>query len=105
MLGGVKLTGRVGEKFTVGVLNAQTDDFGVRPGDNFTVFRLKRDLLSRSTLGVFFTNRQAEGGDYNRVVGIDQNLIFFDHFALNGMLGRSFTDGIEDNQLGRKVGR
>jgi len=37
----------------VGFLNAQTDDFGVRPGDNFTVLRLKRDLLSRSTMEVF----------------------------------------------------
>jgi len=99
MLGGVKLTGRVGEKFTVGFLNAQTDDFGVRPADNFTVFRLKRDLLSRSTLGVFFTNRQAEGGDYNRVVGIDQNLIFFQHLSLNAMFGRSFTDGVSENEL------
>ena len=109
MLGGVKLTGRVGEKFTVGFLNAQTDeigffntqtnDFEVRPGDNFTVFRLKRDLLSRSTMGVFFTNRQAEGGDYNRVVGIDQNLIFYQHLSLNAMFGRSFTDGISENEL------
>ncbi len=98
MLGGVKLTGRVGEKFTVGFLNAQTDDFGLQPGDNFTVMRLKRDLLSRSTLGVFVTNRQAEGGDFNRVVGIDQNLIFFEHLNLNGMFGRSFTDGISDNE-------
>ena len=99
MLGGVKLTGKVREKFTVGFLNAQTDAFGVKPGDNFTVFRLKRDLFSRSNLGFFFTNRQAEGGDFNRVIGIDQNLIFFDHFALVGMLGRSFTDGIDDNQM------
>ena len=109
MLGGVKLTGRVGEKFTVGFLNAQTDDFGffntqindfeVRPGDNFTVFRLKRDLMSRSTMGVFFTNRQAEGGNYNRVVGIDQNLIFYQHLSLNAMFGRSFTDGVSENEL------
>jgi len=98
MLGGVKLTGRVGERFTVGFLNAQTDDFGLRPGDNFTVLRLKRDLLSRSTLGVFLTNRQAEGGDFNRVIGMDQNLIFFEHLSLNGMFGRSFTDGLSDNE-------
>jgi hypothetical protein len=102
MLGGVKLTGRVGEKFTVGFLNAQTDefgsDFGIQPGDNFTVFRLKRDLLARSTMGAFFTNRQAEGGDYNRVVGIDQNLIFFEHLNLTAMFGRSFTDGVPDNE-------
>ncbi len=99
MLGGVKLTGKVGEKFTLGFLSAQTDDFGVQPGDNFTVFRLKRDILSRSSLGVLFTNRQAEGGDFNRVVAIDPNLIFFEHLRLSGMLGRSFTDGVQDKQL------
>ena len=99
MLGGVKLTGKVGEKFSLGFLNAQTDDFGVRPGDNFTVFRLKRDILSRSSLGVIFTNRQAEGGDFNRVVAIDHNLIFFEHLRFSGMLGRSFTDGVQDKQL------
>ena len=99
MLGGVKVAGKVGGTFSLGFLNAQTDNFGLRPGDNFTVFRLKRDVLSRSNLGFFFTNRQAEGGDFNRVVGIDQNLIFFDHLALVGMLGRSFTDGIDENQI------
>jgi hypothetical protein len=99
MLGGVKLTGRMGEKFSLGFLNAQTDDFGLRPGDNFTVFRLKRDAFTRSSLGFFFTNRQAEGNDYNRVVGVDQNFIFYEHLTLTGLLGSSFTTGIDENQL------
>ncbi|MCZ6879398.1 MAG: DUF5916 domain-containing protein, partial [Acidobacteria bacterium] len=99
MLGGVKVVGKVGDKFTLAFLEAQTDDFRDKPGDNFAVFRLKRDLLSRSSLGFFFTNRQAAGGDFNRVMGIDQNLIFLDHLGITGMLGRSFTDGVTDDQL------
>ncbi len=99
MLGGVKVTGKLSEKFSMGFLNAQTDNFGVQPGDNFTVFRLKRDILARSSVGAFFTNRQAEGGDFNRVLGIDQNLVLFEHLGLSGMLGRSFTDGVQDKEM------
>ena len=99
MLGGVKVAGKLGEKFTLGFLNAQTDDFEGRPGDNFGVFRLKRDVFSRSSLGFFFTNREAEGGDFNRVVGVDQNLIFFEHLTLTGMVGSSFSDGVDGDQL------
>ncbi len=101
---GAKLTGKVGEKFTLGFLDAQTDNFQDRPGDNFAVFRLKRDLFSRSSVGVLFTNRQAEGGDYNRVVGIDQNLILFEHLNVAGMLAHSFTDGVNDREWVKAVG-
>ena len=99
MLGGVKLTGKLGQKFTMGFLEAQTDELGARPGDNFAVFRLKRDILARSNLGFFFTNRQAEGGDYNRVVGFDQNLTLLEHLQLTGLIGSSFTDGIDEDQM------
>jgi hypothetical protein len=99
MMGGVKVTGKVGEKFTLGFLEAQTDDFSGKAGDNFSVFRLKRDIFSRSFLGMFATNRQAEGGDFNRVIGLDQNLILLEHLEVVGMLGRSFTDGVTDHQM------
>ena len=98
MLGGVKVTGKFGEKFTLGFLNAQTDEFETRPGDNFGVFRLKRDIFTRSSLGFFFTNRQAEGHDYNRVVGVDQNFVFYNHLTLTGLLGSSFTTGVDEDQ-------
>ncbi len=104
LLVGTKLTGKVGEKFTLGFLDAQTDDSQDRPGDNFAVFRLKRDLFSRSSVGAIFTNRQAEGGDYNRVVGIDQNFVFFEHLNIAGMLAHSFTDGVDDREWVKGVG-
>ncbi|MBI2823024.1 MAG: carbohydrate binding family 9 domain-containing protein [Acidobacteria bacterium] len=95
---GAKVTGKLGDKFTLGALDAQTDEHGGRPGDNFAVFRLKREILSRSSLGMFLTSRQAEGGDFNRLIGMDQNLVLFQHMKVTGFLGRSFTDGVPDKQ-------
>ncbi|MCZ6877857.1 MAG: DUF5916 domain-containing protein, partial [Acidobacteria bacterium] len=51
ILVGAKLAGKLGDKFTLGILEAQTDDFQGQEGDNFAVFRLKRDIWSRSSLG------------------------------------------------------
>ena len=98
ILAGARLTGKVGKKFTLGALGARTDEFQGQSADNFAVFRLKRDVLSRSVMGFLFTNRQSEGGYFNRVVGVDQNLIFFEHLKIVGMLARSFTTGLDDGQ-------
>ncbi|MCZ6768474.1 MAG: DUF5916 domain-containing protein [Acidobacteria bacterium] len=104
ILVGGKVSGKLGDKYTVGFLDVQTDDFQGKPGDNFAVFRLKRDLFSRSSIGLSLTNRQAEGGDFNRVFGVDQNLVFFDHLKLTGMVSKSFTDGVQDKEWIGAVG-
>ena len=98
IVAGAKLTGRLGEKFTLGLVDAQTDDYQGQPGDNFAAFHLKRDLLSRSSAGVFFTSRQGDQGDYNRMVGLDQNFIFLEHLKVAGVVARSFTDGAEGRE-------
>ncbi|MBI2822716.1 MAG: carbohydrate binding family 9 domain-containing protein [Acidobacteria bacterium] len=98
MLAGAKLTGKLADRWTLGMVEAQTGDYQDKPGDNFAVFRLKRDLLARSLAGVFFTNRQAEDGDYNRVAGTDTNLVFLEHLKFTSLLAKSFTDGIDDQQ-------
>ncbi|MBI4457242.1 MAG: carbohydrate binding family 9 domain-containing protein [Acidobacteria bacterium] len=98
ILAGAKMTGKLGEKFTVGLLEAQTSDYQAKPGDNFAVLRLKRNIFSRSSLGLLLTNRQAKGGDYNRLIGVDQNLVFLKHMKVTGTLAKSFTDRIQDKQ-------
>ncbi len=100
IVGGGKLTGRLGDRFTLGFLNIQTDSFEDRPGENFTVFRMKRDLFTRSSVGFLFTNRQSEGGVFSRVVGIDQNLVFHDHLNVTGLLAGSFDDGAGEAAMG-----
>jgi len=72
-LGG-RVTGKVGP-FNVGLVNIQTG--GIQPAGiestNFSVVRLKRDILGRSSIGAIFTNRSVSvrGDGSNRVFGVD----------------------------------
>ena len=84
---GAKLTGKVAG-FDVGVLNAQTASSGTQPGENFTVARVRKEVLGRSYIGAMATNRQ--GGDRrNTVVGADARLTFWKNFNLMGLAARS----------------
>ena len=69
---GGRVTGRVGP-FSLGLLNIQADEVeeaGVA-GTNFSVVRLKRDILRRSTVGVMATGRSVDsrGGGANYAYG------------------------------------
>jgi len=88
---GAKFTGRAGP-YTIGLLNMQTDTtFGIQ-GSNFGVYRVKRDVLERSSVGAMFTNRQSSlDGDYNRVFGIDSNFVLANHLNLQGFVAKTET--------------
>ena len=92
---GGRLTGKVGA-FGVGVMNIQAGDEEVSasPGTNFTVLRLKRDILRRSTIGAMFTNRNKltsnRPGD-NQAYGVDAALGFYQNVALGGYYARTET--------------
>ncbi len=47
ILGGVSLAGRAG-KYSIGLLNIQTDEKGATPAANHSVVRIKRDILNRT---------------------------------------------------------
>jgi hypothetical protein len=74
ILAGARLSGRQGRTL-VGAMNLQTDDHQLLPSQNFTVLRVRRDVLNRSTVGALFTNVQG-GGAFNRVVGADASFFF-----------------------------
>src|SRR5207244_984865 len=76
MRAGAKVIGRVAG-LDLGLLNVQTGRFEGQPGSNYTVFRTKRNVLARSNVGTFFSNRQSSGTDYNRVAGADLNFTLF----------------------------
>ena len=76
---GGRLTGRTG-KFSIGLLNIQTgeeEQTGARD-TNFSVLRVKRDVLRRSSVGLLFTNRSVStiGSGGNRSYGIDGTFAF-----------------------------
>jgi hypothetical protein len=90
---GGRLTGRVG-KYSVGLLNIQTDDARTAnaPTTNFSVVRLRRDVLRRSNVGLILTHRAPNAGVSNSVFGLDANLAFFQNVIAQGFWTVSDTD-------------
>jgi hypothetical protein len=89
---GGRLTGRIG-KYSVGLLNIQTDDAAAAraPATNFSVVRLRRDVLRRSNVGLILTRRAPSAGLYNSVYGVDANLAFFQNVIAQGFWTVSAT--------------
>jgi hypothetical protein len=97
ILGGGRVTGKVGA-FDVGALNIQTRDLGSvgAQSTNFTVLRLRRDILARSSVGVIFENRSrslVSTGD-NQAYGLDGSFSFFEDLNFVGYLATTRTDGL-----------
>ena len=94
ILAGGRLTGKIGA-FDVGALNIQTGNelLSGAQTTNFTVLRVKRDILRRSTIGGIFTNRSVSllGDGSNQVYGIDGRFAFFDDLTLLGYVARTRT--------------
>ena len=93
---GGRVSGRVG-RYSLGVLNIQTDE--VSPSGlatNFSVLRLKRDILRRSSVGLLLTGRSVDlrGGGANVAYGIDGTFGFFDNLTLNTYWARTRTDSL-----------
>jgi len=105
--GGARLSGKA-RGLNVGVLNMQTADVGTRPGNNFSVARVSRDLPSRSGVGVMFVNRSATGAlarsnDFNRTYGADGRLGVGNYFTMNGFAARTETPGFRGRQYAYNV--
>jgi Domain of unknown function (DUF5916) len=95
IVAGERLTGKAG-KFSVGAMNIQTgtEDVSKTPATNFTVVRLKRDILRRSTVGAMVTNRSVSStvpGASNLAYGADASFSFFQNVNLGGYYARSDT--------------
>ena len=97
ILGGGRLTGKVG-KFSIGAVNMQTDDVlgADAQSTNFTVLRVKRDILRRSSIGGIYTGRSVStaGAGSNEVYGVDGAFSFYDNVNLNGYYARTQTPGL-----------
>jgi len=78
ILGGGRLSGKVGTNTNIGFLNLQQDSVSAdgSPQQNVTVARVRQDLDNRSNVGAILVNRQATGdlagdADYNRTYAVD----------------------------------
>lgn len=89
IIGGVRLSGNLSDKWRLGFLNMQTfsDTDNEIPSNNDMMFSLQRKLFSRSNIGIFGVNRETFGdyeflnpaNKYNRVFGMDYNLASSDN--------------------------
>jgi hypothetical protein len=109
---GAKITGKIG-RYNVGFLQVQTRKLGDSssafsvPRQQFTVARVKRDVLERSYIGAMFVNRQgatsANGTSYNRGAGIDAEFNLTDHYQLKAFLMGTATPGVRSSFLSGRI--
>ena len=95
--GGGRLTGKIG-RYAVGIMNIQTGHEPVSKTDatNFTVVRVKRDVLRRSAIGVMATNRSASalGTGSNQAYGVDGAFSLFENVTAGLYWARTATTGL-----------
>ena len=109
IIGGIRLSGNVDEKWRVGLLDIQTQEDSEKdlPAENFGVFSLQRKVLDRSTIGMIFVNKQTIGElkktntsklYYNRNFGLEYNYFSTDNLW-NGKLMylKSFSPDVRDD--------
>ena len=108
ILGGGRLSGKVGSNTNIGFLNMQTASVGATgtPRQNFTVGRVRQDLANRSNIGVMFVNRQATGelagtdlagDDYNRTFAVDGRWGIGEGGTISGFAAGTDTSGDTDD--------
>ena len=108
ILGGARLSGKLGNFNNVGLLNMQTEGIdGFAQANNFTVVRYNRELPNRSSLGGIFVNRQATSGlaggsaapgDHNQTYGMDGRWGIGEYGDINGYLAATSTPGLSGKQ-------
>ncbi len=108
ILAGARLSGKLNNKWRIGLLNMQTEgvtELGLRP-QNYSAAVLQRQLGTSSNVTGIFVNRQGFDGrsldpdDYNRVAGLEFNLVSKDA----KWRGKAFFQhSFDDTQAGRQT--
>ena len=100
ILGGARVTGRVGD-YELGVLDIQTRDSQGRPGANHLAARVRRDIGGRSNVGLLLTGVESEGSVRdNGLVAADFNLSALRFLGFDGFVAASFDPEVDGDNLG-----
>jgi len=107
IIGGARVSGKVGNHTNVGFLYMSAEDVpGVAPGNGFTVARINQELGRRSSIGAIFTERNGDGSylvpeplDKSRTYGVDGRLAIGEYTLLNGWLSKTDTPGLDGDDL------
>ena len=85
---GGRLTGRIGNKWRIGMMDMQTGSKDENPSGNYAVAVLQREIFSRSSIVGFLVNKEITGTyndsaftgyRYNRVAGFEYNFATADN--------------------------
>jgi hypothetical protein len=97
---GARLTGKVG-KYGVGIMNIQTGDeaTSATTPTNFSVVRVKRDILRRSSVGAMFTNRSDSTSTpgASQGYGVDAAFSFFQNVGIGAYYAQTRTPGLSSD--------
>ena len=94
IIGGGRLTGRIGD-YAVGVMNITTEEETLAAREvenaNFTVVRLKRNVLRNSNIGALLVNSANGVSAYNRAIGIDGGFVLGPRASLTTVVAKTFS--------------
>lgn len=94
IIGGGRVTGRIGD-YAVGVMNITTEEETLTTRElsnaNFTVMRLKRNVLRNSNIGALVVNSANGLSAYNRAIGIDGGFILGPRVSLTTVMAKSLS--------------
>ncbi len=98
LVAGGRITGRVGA-FTIGALDIQQRASAAigAPATNFSVVRVRRDILKQSNIGVLFANRSraTDAPGSNQTFGADAAFTFHRSLTINTYYAATRTEGRE----------
>ena len=108
IVAGGRVAGTAGP-YTIGLMNIETDSAAYPgangvvqvPRANYTVARLKRNVLKSSTIGVIALNREGLVGAnaFNRSVGIDGNFSIGNSLTMIGLLAKTVSPGVTSRDM------
>jgi hypothetical protein len=105
ILGGTRLTGRIGEGYEIGLLNIQQRGYGDNGATNFTVGRLRKNIFSNSDIGFMITNKEVQdSNNYNRVVGADANFRIGRYTSINSYIAKAAGPDASSRNLAGRAG-
>ena len=108
VIGGMRVTGKMGG-YDLGILELLADRISYMEDDervniertNYSVFRIKRDILDKSTLGLMVLSKNSlDSSAYNGGAGFDFNLAFGQSVKIGGFAAKTFTPKLVGNDWG-----
>lgn len=94
IIAGVRTYGLVG-RTNLGLMTMQTSSLDDEASENFSVVRLKHNVLDRSYIGGIFTSRQGNSTREDTTWGGDFNFLFGVNTFLRGSVARSNRAGVD----------